>query len=83
MSSLNEFIPAFIGWITNSGLKNISFSQHYGQVNNVLEKRGVYCMVNVSNLISFPKKKSQKFINNKNKKINEFLKFANYGALQF
>ena len=81
--SLNYFIPTFIGWITNSGLKNITFSKHTGEINTLLERGGVYCMVKVSNLISFPKKKSQKINSTQNKKINKFLRFANYGALQF
>ena len=83
LHSLNNFIPTFIGWMINSGLKNISFSKHYGEVQSLLEKNGVFCMVKVSNLISFPKKKAQKIENVQNEKINKFLRFANYGALQF
>jgi len=83
LTTLKTFIPTFIGWIVNSELKNVSFAKHYGETNNVLERTGLYCMVKVSNLISFPKKKSEPFNEVKNKKINKFLSFANYGALQF
>jgi len=83
LASLKKFIPTFIGWIINSELKNISFAKHYGEINNILERTGLYCMVKVSNLIAFPKKKSESFNEVKNKKINKFLSFANYGALQF
>jgi len=81
--SLNNFIPSFMGWMMNSGLKNISFSKHYGEINEILEKKGIYCMFNVSSSISFPKRKRQLCRNTNNKKINKFLKFANYAALQF
>ncbi len=83
IESLSKFIPSFMGWMMNSGLKKISFSKHYGEINDLLEKRGIYCMFNVSTSISFPKRKKQecKYVNNK--KIDRFLKFANYAALQF
>jgi len=83
ITSLNHFIPTFIGWMINSGLKDVSFSKHYGEIDSLLERKGVYCMVKVSNIIAFPKRKSEKVNNIKNKKIDRFLRFANYGALQF
>ncbi len=81
--SLNKFIPSFMGWMMNSGLKKVSFSRHYGDVNDILEKRGVYCMFNVSSSISFPRRDKQDCKYIANKKIDRFLKFANYAALQF
>lgn len=81
--SLNEFIPSFMGWMMNSGLKKISFSKHYGEINDILEKRGLYCMFNVFTSISFPRRKKQECKHVNNKKIDKFLRFANYAALQF
>jgi len=70
---LAEFLPAFIGWsVSNLSGKRIHFSEHGGEIKEILAGSDIYCITKVSSLIASnfyacdicnPENKVKKFIN--------------------